>query len=41
MNVMQNFHGDDGSAASNCVGVTDLLVEGTMVVIDVTAVVEE
>lgn len=40
MKAMTHFYGDDGSAASTCVGVTALLVEGAMVEIDVTAVVD-
>ena len=41
MKAMTDFYGDGGSAASTCVGVSALLVEGAMVEIDVTAVVDE
>lgn len=41
MKAMMDFYGEDGSAASTCVGVAALLVEGAMVEIDVTAVVDE
>lgn len=41
MKAMMDFYGDEGSAASTCVGVEALLVEGAMVEIDVTAVVDE
>ena len=41
MKAMMDFYGDGGSAASTCVGVEALLVEGAMVEIDVTAVVDE
>jgi enamine deaminase RidA (YjgF/YER057c/UK114 family) len=41
MKAMMDFYGEDGSAASTCVGVEALLVEGAMVEIDVTAVVNE
>lgn len=41
MKAMTDFYGDGGSAASTCVGVEALLVEGAMVEIDVTAVVDE
>ncbi|CAN0553461.1 unnamed protein product [Laminaria digitata] len=41
MKAMMDFYGEDGSAASTCVGVEALLVEGAMVEIDVTAVVDE
>ncbi len=40
MKAMTDFYGDDGSAASTCVGVEALLVEGALVEIDVTAVVD-
>ena len=36
-----DFYGQNESAASTCVGVAALLVEGAMVEIDVTAVVGE
>ncbi len=39
MKAMKNFYGQNESAASTCVGVPALLVEGAMVEIDVTAVV--
>jgi enamine deaminase RidA (YjgF/YER057c/UK114 family) len=40
MKAMTDFYGDDRSAASTCVGVPSLLVEGALVEIDVTAVVD-
>lgn len=40
MKAMTDFYGDDRSAASTCVGVGALLVEGALVEIDVTAVVD-
>lgn len=40
MKAMTDFYGDGGSAASTCVGVEALLVEGAMVEIDVTAVID-
>lgn len=40
MKAMTDFYGDDRSAASTCVGVDALLVEGALVEIDVTAVVD-
>ena len=39
MKAMMDFYGENESAASTCVGVAALLVEGAMVEIDVTAVV--
>ena len=41
MKAMMDFYGDGKSAASTCVGVEALLVEGAMVEIDVTAAVDE
>lgn len=41
MKAMMDFYGDGGSAASTCVGVDALLVEGALVEIDVTVVVDE
>ena len=41
MRAMTDFYGESGSASSTCVGVQDLLVDGAMVEIDVTAVVDE
>ena len=41
MKAMMDFYGDGGSAASTCVGVEALLVEGALVEIDVTAVVDD
>ena len=38
--AMMDFYGDDKSASSTCVGVTGLLLEGALVEIDVTAVVD-
>jgi len=40
MKAMTDFYGDGGSASSTCVGVEALLVEGAMVEIDVTAVID-
>ena len=40
MKAMTDFYGEDGSASSTCVGVEALLVEGALVEIDVTAVVD-
>jgi enamine deaminase RidA (YjgF/YER057c/UK114 family) len=40
MKAMTDFYGDDRSAASTCVGVDALLVEGALVEIDVTAVID-
>lgn len=40
MKAMTDFYGGDQSAASTCVGVDALLVEGALVEIDVTAVVD-
>lgn len=40
MKAMMDFYDGDKSAASTCVGVPALLVEGALVEIDVTAVVE-
>ena len=41
MKAMTDFYGDGGSAASTCVGVEALLVEGALGEIDVTAVVDD
>ena len=41
MKAMMDFYDGDQSATSTCVGVQALLVEGAMVEIDVTAVVDE
>ena len=38
--AMIAFYGEDGSAASTCIGVDALLVEGALVEIDVTAVID-
>ena len=40
MKAMTDFYGDQGSASSTCVGVQALLVEGAVVEIDITAVVD-
>ena len=40
MKAMTDFYGDGGSASSTCVGVEALLVEGALVEIDVTAVID-
>jgi enamine deaminase RidA (YjgF/YER057c/UK114 family) len=40
MKAMMDFYGGDQSAASTCVGVDALLVEGALVEIDVTAVID-
>ena len=39
MQAMMDFYGDGGSASSTCVGVEALLVDGALVEIDTTAVV--
>ena len=41
MRAMTDFYGESGSASSTCVGVRALLVDGVMVEIDVTAVVDD
>ncbi len=41
MKAMTDFYGGGGSASSTCVGVEALLVEGALVEIDVTAVVDD
>ena len=41
MRAMTDFYGESGSASSTCVGVRALLVDGAMVEIDVTAVVDD
>ena len=41
MRAMADFYGESGSASSTCVGVQALLVDGAMVEIDVTAVVDD
>ena len=38
--AMNAFYGEDGSAASTCIGVDALLVDGALVEIDVTAVID-
>ena len=40
MQAMMDFYGDAGSASSTCVGVEALLVDGALVEIDTTAVVD-
>lgn len=40
MKAMMDFYGGDQSAASTCVGVDALLVDGALVEIDVTAVID-
>ena len=40
MKAMMDFYGDDKSASSTCVGVPGLLLEGALVEIDITAVVD-
>lgn len=40
MKAMMDFYGGDHSASSTCVGTTALLLEGALVEIDVTAVVD-
>ncbi len=40
MKAMMDFYGGDQSASSTCVGVSALLLEGALVEIDVTAVVD-
>ena len=41
MRAMTDFYGDSGSASSPCVRVQVSLVDGAMVEIDVTAVVDD
>ena len=41
MRAITDFYGESGSASSTCVGVQNLLVDGAMVEIDVTAVVDD
>ena len=38
--AMNAFYGDDGSATSTCIGINALLVDGALVEIDVTAVID-
>lgn len=38
--AMNTFYGDDGSAASTCIGIDALLIAGALVEIDVTAVLD-
>jgi enamine deaminase RidA (YjgF/YER057c/UK114 family) len=38
--AMNAFYGDGGSAASTCIGASALLIEGALVEIDVTAVID-
>ena len=38
--AMNDFYGDGGSASSTCIGVDALLIEGALVEIDVTAVID-
>ena len=38
--ALNAFYGEGGSAASTCIGVSALLVEGALVEIDVTAVID-
>ena len=38
--AMNDFYGEEGSAASTCIGVDALLVDGALVEIDVTAVID-
>jgi 2-iminobutanoate/2-iminopropanoate deaminase len=40
MKAMAGFYGNDKSASSTCVGVTALLLEGALVEIDVTALID-
>ena len=41
MRTMTDFDGDSGSASSTCAGLPALLIDGAMVEIDVTAVVDD
>ncbi len=38
--AMNRFYGDTGSAASTCLGIDSLLIDGALVEIDVTAVID-
>lgn len=38
--AMNAFYGDGGSASSTCIGANSLLIEGALVEIDVTAVID-
>jgi enamine deaminase RidA (YjgF/YER057c/UK114 family) len=38
--AMNDFYGDDGSASSTCIGISSILIEGALVEIDVTAVID-
>jgi enamine deaminase RidA (YjgF/YER057c/UK114 family) len=38
--AMNAFYGGDGSAASTCIGIDALLIDGALVEIDVTAVID-
>ena len=41
MKAMTDLYGDGGSTASTCVGVEALLLDGALVEIDVTALVDD
>lgn len=38
--AMNAFYGEDGSAASTCIGIDAILIDGALVEIDVTAVID-
>ncbi len=38
--AMNEFYGDGGSASSTCIGISSILIEGALVEIDVTAVID-
>jgi enamine deaminase RidA (YjgF/YER057c/UK114 family) len=40
MKAMMDFYGGENPASSTCVGVTSLLLDGALVEIDVTAVID-
>ena len=41
MKAMTDLYGDGGSTAGTCVGAEALLLDGTLVAIDVTALVDD
>lgn len=38
--AMNEFYGDGGTASSTCIGISSILIEGALVEIDVTAVID-
>lgn len=38
--AMNDFYGDGGSASSTCIGIDSILIDGALVEIDVTAVID-